>query len=546
MTDAARLTQGFADRAFAPAEGSRVISWIFSNEAVALDFHTIKTAGWELDDYLRNPVLLFAHNQEAPPIGRTTRIETRGPLLVGDTEFASAEDYPFADTIFRLVKGGFLNAVSVSWFPLDFKPAKDRARPEGIDFLRQKLLEISVVPVPANPAALATARAMGIDIAPLNEWAQRVLDSGAPLVLPRRQLETVERETRMPTPRSVSQSWKCCASRSLPVKAAAGGDAEALFALCKFDGAKPDLGKLRKAFLIVDDARPRDRASYRHPIATVVEGRLYVSGDLLRAARADLAAADYPETVAMQARDALALYEAKMTKPVTITKRGLYEVSSLAYLLSQVGYIKSGVDYEEAAEGDEDSTSPANMLAVLQAMGKALIEMTQEEVSELIAKFGPLDAGERALRAKPMTAEEVERFKREWAKGAGAGKILALPPGGFARAQLNKSDKADLESVHEHCARSARLMRTHIDHYQDEDLSDDDTRDAMLDNAEAVHDHCVRSAQMLRDHIDGRAPEEESPAPAKEAKTDDGDEKRSAELRRAEAARLRAKSLIES
>jgi HK97 family phage prohead protease len=101
----------------------------------------------------------FGHDVTAPPIGRMVNIFSDGMRLVGDVRFATAATYEFADTIFRLVRDGFLQAGSVGFLPLEFSY---RDRPPGVDFHRQELLEFSVVPVPANENALAQACAKGL------------------------------------------------------------------------------------------------------------------------------------------------------------------------------------------------------------------------------------------------------------------------------------------------------------------------------------------------------------------------------------------------
>jgi HK97 family phage prohead protease len=143
-------------------------------------------------------VFLFAHAIEEPPIGRVTRIVKVGAELRGTVEYADADTYPFADTIFRLVKGGYLNATSVAWMPLEWKWAAEKDRPGGIDFTKQELLEISQVPVPALPSALVTARAAGIDTRPIYEWAEKILDSGDKIAIPRSELEELRRAAKMP------------------------------------------------------------------------------------------------------------------------------------------------------------------------------------------------------------------------------------------------------------------------------------------------------------------------------------------------------------
>jgi hypothetical protein len=56
------------------------------------------------------------------------------------------------------------------------------------------LLEISVCPVPCNPSALTEARSIGIDTAPLIEWAEKVLDTGDTVFLPKTELEGLRKQ----------------------------------------------------------------------------------------------------------------------------------------------------------------------------------------------------------------------------------------------------------------------------------------------------------------------------------------------------------------
>lgn len=66
-------------------------------------------------------------------------------------EFATKEQYAFADTVYQLIRGGFLNAARVGFLPQ--RHAYNEAR--GGDSLEQELLEYSVVPIPANAEALS-------------------------------------------------------------------------------------------------------------------------------------------------------------------------------------------------------------------------------------------------------------------------------------------------------------------------------------------------------------------------------------------------------
>ena len=78
---------------------------------------TIRASGWDIGDFERNPVALWAHDSSAPPIGGARNVGVEGKRLAGDIEFAPPETYLFADTIYRLVLGKFIRAVSVGFLP---------------------------------------------------------------------------------------------------------------------------------------------------------------------------------------------------------------------------------------------------------------------------------------------------------------------------------------------------------------------------------------------------------------------------------------------
>src|SRR3984893_17409338 len=153
----------------AAKDGSRVVTFCFSDGSVDRVGDTISVTGWDLASFRSNPVCLWAHDSSSPPIGRVRRTYISGERLMGDVEFASAETYPFADQIYRLVVDGFVRAVSVGFLPIEWKWADDDDR-FGIDFQRQELLEISVVPVPANARALIEAKGWRRGAAPPERW----------------------------------------------------------------------------------------------------------------------------------------------------------------------------------------------------------------------------------------------------------------------------------------------------------------------------------------------------------------------------------------
>jgi len=183
-----------------PVDGAeRTLRFCFSDGSVDRMNDTIAASGWDLSDFLANPVALWAHDSSAPPIGGARNVGVEGDRLLGDIEFAPPETYAFADTIYRLVLGKFLRAVSVGFLPTRYAFVEnDSERGFGIDFLEQSPLEISVCPVPANPNALQEARRKGIDTRPLVEWAERTLDGDGKASLPRAELERLRRAAKEP------------------------------------------------------------------------------------------------------------------------------------------------------------------------------------------------------------------------------------------------------------------------------------------------------------------------------------------------------------
>jgi len=159
-------------------EAKRSIDFVASTEAPDRYRDIIRVAGWRLDNYKRNPVFLFQHRSNEPPIGKTVGIWTENapPALVQRVQFADAKTYPFAETIFRLYQGKFMNATSVGFIPLtDPTPLRDAegASTGGYEFTSQELLELSAVAIPANPEALARSLHRAVDERVITREAER-------------------------------------------------------------------------------------------------------------------------------------------------------------------------------------------------------------------------------------------------------------------------------------------------------------------------------------------------------------------------------------
>ncbi|MBI2560297.1 MAG: hypothetical protein HYW14_04105 [Planctomycetes bacterium] len=136
---------------------------VASTDDVDRDGDVLSPDGWELDSYHKNPVVLFAHRYNEPPIAKANNIKIMDGKLMFKPQFATEEEYPFADTIFKLYKGGYLRSFSVGFIPKEWE---DKCTADGMRsgkyFTKQELVEISAVPVASNPNALAEAYKSGV------------------------------------------------------------------------------------------------------------------------------------------------------------------------------------------------------------------------------------------------------------------------------------------------------------------------------------------------------------------------------------------------
>lgn len=155
------------------------VSFVASSAAPDRYGDTIDQTGWDTASYERNPVLLWAHDYSTPPVGKVGALDKSGDLTARGIEFTPEAMHPFGAQVGEMVKAGFLNTVSVGFLPKRWEERRDEDGAFlGYNFKEAELLEISVVPVPANPQALAEGRAF---TKALGEWARAAPDDAPAL-----------------------------------------------------------------------------------------------------------------------------------------------------------------------------------------------------------------------------------------------------------------------------------------------------------------------------------------------------------------------------
>ena len=140
------------------------IKGVFSTADEDRHGEIVDQKSWQLNDYLLNPVILFAHDHNQPAIGKAINLAFNElGNLEGEIQFA-AKEYEFANTIYKLYKGGYMRAFSVGFQNEEVDIIENGTK---VILKKNTLFEISTVNVPANQLALAKSK--GIDTAPLEK-----------------------------------------------------------------------------------------------------------------------------------------------------------------------------------------------------------------------------------------------------------------------------------------------------------------------------------------------------------------------------------------
>jgi len=142
-------------------EEERTVVAVISTDSIDRDGEVLNPKGMNADNFRKNPVVLWSHENWTPPIGKALWLKRKGNQIIAKVKFAATER---AEEVWQLFKGGFLNAFSVGFKPKEGRrPTPDdiKASPALADarfiFTKWELLEFSPVAIPANPDALAQA-----------------------------------------------------------------------------------------------------------------------------------------------------------------------------------------------------------------------------------------------------------------------------------------------------------------------------------------------------------------------------------------------------
>lgn len=141
-------------------EKTRTVEFIISDNTTDR-YGDIVNQDWDLKNYWNNPVLLWGHDpsQIDNVLGKCLEINTQEEddrmLTTAKFQLAEAGTSKGVDTVFKLIQQGILRTVSVGFISHEIAQAENQ-KGETQNILKgNELLEVSVVPIPANPNAIA-------------------------------------------------------------------------------------------------------------------------------------------------------------------------------------------------------------------------------------------------------------------------------------------------------------------------------------------------------------------------------------------------------
>lgn len=143
----------FQTKASSLDDSSKSVTFVISTNEKDRYGDVVDQKSWDLKSYLTNPILLWGHNPDEPEnvLGTASDLQIAGDGSQTTAVLTFATDInPKAAMVYDLIKRGVLRTVSVGFrnhtleYDDDTPVLKDN-----------ELLEISVVPIPANAGALA-------------------------------------------------------------------------------------------------------------------------------------------------------------------------------------------------------------------------------------------------------------------------------------------------------------------------------------------------------------------------------------------------------
>ena len=150
-------------------------TFILSDESVNGYGYRVLTSGLAKEQFLRNPVMLYSHNDCLLPIGTWENIREDGDRLLADAKFDERD--AFAQEVCRKVDEGILRCCSIGFNVLGIDESEELKMPGqvGPTVTKAELLECSICAVGANRNAMRLSADPGMPLVTVRTGARMTL-----------------------------------------------------------------------------------------------------------------------------------------------------------------------------------------------------------------------------------------------------------------------------------------------------------------------------------------------------------------------------------
>jgi hypothetical protein len=106
---------------------------------------------------------LWQHGLTTEPvhtIGKIVKLVTTRDAIYALAEYATTDESPLAERIFKMDEAGLLPANSIGFSPIEWEPNEFG----GLTFTKWELIEVSKVELPCNPFAIDDGSPKGMSV----------------------------------------------------------------------------------------------------------------------------------------------------------------------------------------------------------------------------------------------------------------------------------------------------------------------------------------------------------------------------------------------
>ena len=170
----------------------KALTFTITSDRRDRDRDIVSPTGIMAESYAQNPVMLWAHQYDQLPIGRSVQMWADKSVKNGEVSdhikarviFQPDENYHSSyagirgSMVYRMYQTGFMNAVSIGFDPLEWEDIEEKDSFKGLlgtRFTKFDLLEFSAVPVPSNPEALVDRKMRKMFMKSLKSWANETI-----------------------------------------------------------------------------------------------------------------------------------------------------------------------------------------------------------------------------------------------------------------------------------------------------------------------------------------------------------------------------------